>query len=179
MSPARPNARTASGATRAAALSLCFFVVSAAAPTRAENPEVADLAWIAGHWVGEAFGGQIEESWFEPARESMSGQFRLVSDGAGAMYELLLIEQDEDGDIFYRFKHISPGWKPQEAQPLEYRLTGLEDRKATFRSTAAEPPAGAPAWFTYERPSEDQLVVSIFGDAGSTAPSVVLSMTRR
>jgi hypothetical protein len=135
---------------------------------------VDDLGWMAGHWVGEAFGGRLEEAWFAPAGRSLSGSFRLVQDDVAVMYELLLIEQDEDGGVYYRFKHVGRGWQPRETQPLEYRLTSLEGRKATFRPTSDEPPRGAPAWFTYESPAPDRLVVTIYGGASP----IVLDMKR-
>ncbi len=146
-----------------------------AAPTRAID--LADLAWIAGHWGGDAFGGQIEEAWFSPAGRSMSGSFRLVRDDLAVMYELLLLEQDDDGEIYYRFKHVSRGWVPWEETRLEYRLTALEGRQATFRSTAEAPPPNAPWWFTYESPAGDELLVTIHGSGGGDP--TVLSMTRR
>jgi len=136
---------------------------------------VDDLGWMSGHWVGEAFGGRIEEAWFAPAGRSLSGSFRLVQDDVAVMYELLLLEQDEDGDVYYRFKHVGRGWQPRETQPLEYRLVSLEGQKATFRPTSDEPPRNAPAWFTYESPTPDRLVVTIHGGASP----IVLDMQRR
>ncbi|MYG48256.1 MAG: hypothetical protein F4164_02555 [Gemmatimonadales bacterium] len=139
--------------------------------------DLDELAWIAGHWGGDAFGGQIEEAWFSPAGRSMSGSFRLIRDGLAVMYELLLLEQDDDGEIYYRFKHVGRGWVPWEETRLEYRLTALEGRKATFRSTAETPPSNAPWWFTYESPTSTELIVTIHGSAGGDP--AVLSMTRR
>ena len=145
-------------ATVAAATTLAL-----ATPDRPPAASLDELAWIAGHWGGEAFGGQVEEAWFMPAGRSMSGSFRLIQDDLAVMYELLLLEQDDDGEIYYRFKHVSRGWEPWEDERLEYRLTELEGRKATFRSTSDEPQPNAPAWFTYESPAADRLVVTIHG----------------
>ena len=144
---------------------------------RSGAANLEDLAWIAGHWGGEAMGGQIEEAWFSPAGRSMSGSFRLVRDGLAIMYELLLLEQDDGGEIYYRFKHVGRGWTPREETALEFRLTELEGRQATFRNTAPEPPENGLLWFTYESPAEDQLRVTIHGSGG--APPTVLAMTRR
>lgn len=136
-----------------------------------------DLEWIAGHWGGEAMGGQIDEVWLAPAGRSMTGAFRLVRNDLAIMYELLLLEQDEDGEIHYRFKHVGRGWEPVEETRLEFRLTQLEGRRATFRNTAPEPPEDGLLWFTYESPVEDELRVTIHGSRGE-APTV-LPMTRR
>ncbi len=172
-------ARTALPATGAAIL-LIVGLATAAPPRHegiASSHELDDLAWIAGHWGGDAFGGQVEEAWFSPAGRSMSGSFRLIREDLAIMYELLLIEQDDDGEIFYRFKHVSRGWEPWEETRLEYRLTELEGRKATFRSTASEPPPNAPWWFTYESPTGSELLVAIHGSEGG--PPTVLTMKRR
>lgn len=139
--------------------------------------DLEDLAWIAGHWSGEAMGGQIEEAWFSPAGRSMSGSFRLVRDDLAIMYELLLLEQDDDGEIYYRFKHVGRGWEPWEETRLEFRLTELDGRRATFRNTAPVPPDNGLLWFTYESSRDDELRVTIHGSRGG-APTV-LPMRRR
>lgn len=164
----------------AGAATLLLVGLATAAPPRDTHlpttVDLDDLSWIAGHWGGEAFGGQIEEAWFAPAGRSMSGSFRLIQEDLAVMYELLLLEQDEDGEIFYRFKHVGRGWEPWEETRLEYRLTELDGRKATFRSTASQPPPNAPWWFTYESPSGAELIVAIHG-SGDEAPTV-LTMKR-
>ena len=147
---------------RAAVLATAALALALVPTSGARAQTVDDLAWIAGQWVGEAFGGSVEEGWFAPAGGSLSGSFRLVQNDVAVMYELLLIEQDADG-VYYRFKHVGRGWEPLEEEPLEYRLTGLEGRKATFRPTFEEPVRNAPAWFTYESPSDDLLIVTIHG----------------
>ena len=149
----------------------------AAAARGAPVADLEALAWIAGHWGGEAMGGRIEEGWFGPDGRSMSGSFRLVRDDLAIMYELLLLEQDDDGEIYYRFKHVRRGWTPVEETALEFRLTALEGRRATFRNTAAPPPESGLLWFTYESPAENELRVTIHGTGGG-APTV-LAMTRR
>ena len=185
--------RSARGRSAAAAAVTCIAIAltsvglslgarageAAAAGTGAASQarDLEDLAWIAGHWGGEAMGGQIEEAWFGPAGRSMSGSFRLVRDDLAIMYELLLLEQDEDGEIYYRFKHVGRGWEPREETPLEFRLTALDGRKATFRNTAPGPPENGLLWFTYESPTDAELRVTIHGSRGG-APTV-LPMRRR
>jgi hypothetical protein len=118
-----------------------------------------NLAWIAGHWTGDAFGGQAEEGWFAPSGGSMSGLFRLVSGGQARVFELLLIEQEGE-EIFFRFKHIRPGWVPvEEEEALSYRLVRLEGQHAFFESTSDQPRQGAPKSFSYARVHADSLIV--------------------
>ena len=49
------------------------------------NPEIGspkakinDVSWIAGHWLGEALGGETEEIWTPPLGNSMMCAFKLV-----------------------------------------------------------------------------------------------------
>jgi hypothetical protein len=163
--------------TTLAILTTVALTTAATAGAAQDRPaeSLDDLAWISGHWGGEAFGGQIEEAWFLPAGRSMSGSFRLIQQDLAVMYELLLLEQDDDGEIYYRFKHVGRGWEPWEETPLEYRLMELDGRKATFRPTSDTPPENAPAWFTYESPAANRLLVTIHG-----GPSpIALDMTRK
>ncbi|MDX1393542.1 MAG: DUF6265 family protein [Gemmatimonadota bacterium] len=157
----------------AATLSASTAVSAQTAPS--PDASLDDLYWIAGHWTGDAFGGEIDEAWLGASGAAMTGVFRLVQDGKAVMYELLLLEQDDDGEIYYRFKHVGRGWEPWEETRLEYRLTELDGRKATFRPTGDQPVQNAPGWFTYESPSDDRLVVTIHG--GQTP--IALQMTRR
>jgi len=158
------------------AFPVLFVALMAWAPRVSAQHRIEDLGWIAGHWAGTAFDGDAEEGWFAPAGGAMSGVFRLVREDRAVVYELLLIEQDEDEAIHFRFKHVGPGWQPWEDAPLEYRLTGLEGRKATFRTTAAEPAEGTLRGFTYERPDEERLIVTLYGVRDDP---VVLEFTRR
>jgi hypothetical protein len=125
---------------------------------------VEDLAWMAGHWAGEveALGGRVEEGWFGPADASMSGVFRLVSSERGRMYELLLLEQQGE-DIFYRFKHVSPGYREWEEEPLQYRLVELADRKAVFESTSADALPNLPRRIVYQRLNDATLRIVVVG----------------
>ena len=42
------------------------------------EPKLENIAWIAGTWHGEAFGGQTEEIWSEPSGGSMMASFKLI-----------------------------------------------------------------------------------------------------
>jgi hypothetical protein len=125
---------------------------------------IEDLAWMAGHWAGdvEELGGRVEEGWFGPADGSMSGVFRLVSAERGRMYELLLLEQ-EGQDIFYRFKHVSPGYREWEEEPLEYRLIELAEQRAEFESTSADPQPNLPHRIVYQRTTDATLRIVVVG----------------
>lgn len=83
----------------------------------AENP----LAWLAGHWVGEGFGGTVEEVWAPPRGGSMMGMFRLVVDERVVFYELFAVAREADGTWAMRLKHFNPdlsGWEEKDKSLL-------------------------------------------------------------
>lgn len=87
-----------------------------AQPAVQARATIADAAWLTGRWVGEGFGGQLEEVWSPPVGRQMIGHFRMVQDGQPAFYELLLIEEHEGG-LRYRVKHFNPdyvGWEERD-----------------------------------------------------------------
>lgn len=100
------------------------------------------VAWLAGRWVGEGFGGDVEESWLPSAGGAMLGTFRLVVDGAPAFYELMTIENRDEGPVML-LKHFDPdlsSWEERDESrvwpgevlgdgrirfgPVEYTRTG-------------------------------------------------------
>jgi len=123
---------------RSLAFALAFMLAACAAPARAQPAAVtiADAAWLEGHWVGEGFGGELEEVWMAPVGRQMVGHFRMTQNGAPVFYEFLLIEEHEGG-LRYRVKHFNPdmvGWEERDgfhefpwvsASPEELRFGGL------------------------------------------------------
>ena len=83
----------------------------------AEQVRVIDSAsWLAGRWVGEGLGGQLEETWSTPASGQMVGHFRLVRNGVAAFYEICLLDV-VDGGLRMRVKHFNPnfvGWEERD-----------------------------------------------------------------
>lgn len=94
---------------------------------------ISDVSWIAGHWKGEALGGEVEELWSPPLGGSMMGSFKLVSDGLTNFYELQTISE-ENGSLVFRLKHFSDkleGWEEKE-KPDDQILLRLTDSRAYF-----------------------------------------------
>jgi len=95
---------------------------------------VADLAWLAGRWEGEAFGGTIDEVWGEPAGGAMIGYFRLVGkDGKPVFYEILTILEAE-GSVEMRLKHVNPdmtGWE-EKNDFVTFKLVRHDETGAYF-----------------------------------------------
>lgn len=92
-----------------------------------------DIAWLAGDWVGQAFGGETQEFWAPPLGDSMMGAFKLVSNGKVEFYELCQI-REENGSLILRLKHFHgdlKGWESKD-ETVDFRLVKMEKDAAYF-----------------------------------------------
>ncbi len=118
--------------------------------TKAAPVSIDEMSWIAGHWTGEALGGQFEETWNPPLGGEMIGMFKLVKDGKVVFYELLTIVERDDSFVL-RLKHFDEklvGWEEKEksiefpfvsASPTELKFNGLTfSRLSRFTTGAME-----------------------------------------
>ena len=77
---------------------------------------LADVEWLAGSWIGTAFGQRFEQVWNPASAGSMVGMFKLYGDEGVNFYELLLIIEEE-GSLALRVKHFTPefvAWEDKE-----------------------------------------------------------------
>lgn len=82
---------------------LVVVALGCAGSAAADEPRLADLAWLAGCWEGE--GG--EECWLAPRGRTMLGVNRSPANESGeAGFEYLRIIEQEDGALVYL---ASPG----------------------------------------------------------------------
>jgi hypothetical protein len=111
---------------------------------------INEVTWIAGYWLGEAFGGKTEEVWTTPLGNSMMGSFKLVVDEKVEFYELCTISE-ENGSLIFRLKHFHnnlKGWEEKD-EMLEAKLVKIEENKAFFDD------------FTFERVNETTLNIYV------------------
>jgi hypothetical protein len=103
-------------------LVVCVFTVQAQNTlSMGENDtlpkaQIEDVAWLAGHWRGTAFGGIIEEIWSPPLGNAMMAVFRLVKENKTEFYEIETISE-ESGSLILRLKHFAAdlkGWEEKE-----------------------------------------------------------------
>lgn len=97
------------------------------------TPDVDDLAFLSGRWLGEAFGGVAEETWNPPLGGQMLGTFRLVQDGAPVFSEHMLLTE-LDGKVVLRLKHFEPdlvGWE-EKGEFLDFELLSVSGDSARF-----------------------------------------------
>ena len=127
--------------TIAIAAALLAAACAAQAQTATPPPAaIEDAAWLAGRWVGEGFGGQMEETWAPPVGGQMVGHFRHWRDGQPQFYEIMLLDIAAGG-VRMRVKHFNPdftGWEersdwhafePVSAAPDALAFNGLEIRR--------------------------------------------------
>jgi hypothetical protein len=84
-------------------------------PAGAASPpaRIADVAWLAGRWVGEGLGGAVEEVYSPATGDTMVGHFQMAKNGAVQFFELVQF-REEKGSLVYRVKHFNPdlkGWE--------------------------------------------------------------------
>lgn len=104
-----------------------------APPPSAEQVRVIEsAAWLAGRWVGEGLGGELEETWAPAASAQMVGHFRLTRGGAVVFYEIMLLDV-VDGGLRMRVKHFNPdfvGWEERDGwhafEPVSVSAERLE-----------------------------------------------------
>lgn len=115
------------------AISMLILAGPGAPSGEAGSPAIGDFAWMAGHWRGQGFDGQVEEVWSEPLGGTMVGTFRLVGDGEVSFYEIMVLEPDKEGFVL-RVKHFGrdfTAWE-EKGDSVDFRLESLEGQVATF-----------------------------------------------
>ena len=140
-------------------IGILLWVIQQGVDAQTPGYHIEDLKWLTGNWSGEGFGGTAEEYWMPLRGNSMMATFRLAVEGSNNVYEILLIEESEAG-VFYRFKHYSPGLKAWEDGPLVYKLTDADMNYALFE--AVERIKGKPKQLIYSV-ENDILTTKVIG----------------
>lgn len=90
----------------------------------AKKATIADLAWLAGAWVGTKGKSVIEERWSPPRGGSMLAVSRTVSGEKLVMFEFLRVVERDGGLVYV----AQPGGRT----PTEFVLTELDATHAVF-----------------------------------------------
>jgi hypothetical protein len=127
---------------------------------------VAQLAWIAGHWVDDSGGALSEEIWTAPSGDSMIGMWRYVAQGRLQIFELLSITDDDGAGPVFRLRHFDPRMVAREEKDkaLTLKLVGFKDGEAAFEGPGQ--PTGT-VRLTYRQPAADRLNVTLDRDGRS------------
>lgn len=68
---------------------------------------LADVSFMAGHWVGGDAGDLSEEIWSAPEGDSMVGMWRYVAKGRARIFEMLTLTA-EGPNVVLRIRHFDP-----------------------------------------------------------------------
>jgi len=133
------------------------------APPAPVAATLADVAWMAGHWVGNEGGDLSEETWLEPAGDSMVGMWRYVKGGQARIFEILTLKA-EDGHVVLRIRHFDPKLVGREDKdrPVELPLVSRGPRLAAFEGS--EYNGRGTVRLTYRRPTDDTLLGTLEKD---------------
>jgi hypothetical protein len=115
-----------------------------AADQKPGSATIADMAWMAGHWVGEGLGGYAEEIWSPPRGGVMMGVFRVYKGDKPFFYEIMILSEHE-GSLILKIKHFNPdvtGWEEKD-KSVDFPLVtksegGMYFNGLTFRPEGAD-----------------------------------------
>lgn len=149
------------------AAAAAFLTAACAAQAQAQPAAIEDAAWLAGRWIGEGFGGQMEETWAPPVGGQMIGHFRHWRDGEPQFYEFMLMDV-VDGGVRLRVKHFNPDF------------TGWEERGewVTFAPVSAGPEALVFDGLEIRRESGDRILMTLRIRRGDAVSEEVLRFQR-
>lgn len=95
--------------------------------------------WLAGYWVGEGFGGTVEELWTPRRADTMAGTFRLTVARRVQLYEFMTLTVTE-GHPVIRVKHFNADGSPWEdsREWVEFPFERLSRRGIYFDGLSYE-----------------------------------------
>lgn len=112
--------------------------------------DLSEVAWLEGHWKGEALGGITEEIWSPSLGGSMMFSFKLVSNGVVQFYEFGHIQQ-VGKTLLLQLKHFHgnlKGWE-EKNDTVDFKLVKIHGERVYFDD------------FTLEKISENEINVYV------------------
>lgn len=125
----------------------------------AKPANFAELAWLAGVWQGEMWGGKTEEHWSVPSGDSMMCMFSFVKDGQPNFYEFLALERREQGLVLH-MRHFNPkliAWEEKDA-PMLFLVTQATASEVVFERIDS---ASVKVKMTYKLAAPDRLTTTL------------------
>ena len=102
-----------------------------------ETPKLEDLAFMAGAWKCEIWGGVFEEYWTPPTSDSMQGCGRHIAGGKTGFMEFMSIENGKDGLVM----HMLLGAPSKgDKKPVPFKLISFDGKTALFENPSNDFP---------------------------------------
>lgn len=150
-----------------------LFALSVAPEADVGRPGLDSVGWLVGRWRSADGERAIsEEHWSAPAAGGMVGMFRMTTRERAGVYELLLLEQQNDG-VWMRMRHFRPQMVAMEQEPISLKLTSAGTGKLIFEN----PKDNRPKRITYEV-NDDKLVVTVETERNGQPTSFTVKMSR-
>lgn len=109
-------------------------------PTAGADAAIAQLRWMAGHWVETRTNGTaLDEVWMSPAGGLMLGMNRYVAAGKPGDYEFMRIEIRADGGLWFVAT-------PQGQTGGEFMMTSASASRVSFFNLAHDFPQSIVYW---------------------------------
>ncbi len=148
----------------AVVMSFCFCT-----PTLAQQHSVADLAWMAGSWVGQLGSSTIEEIWSRPSANSVQASVRIGTGGMTTVHEFIVISQVDDS-LVLSLQRWGPGYEPL-GPVTRMTLVELTEQSVTFDADSTADIVR----LTYRRKDEDTFEISV---TMQDASEIVMTLTQ-
>ena len=126
---------------RGPALPVVLLLAGALPAGAADGPPpvpatLADVSFMAGHWLGGEGGDVSEEVWAPPEGDSMMGMWRYVTKGHAGIFELLTLTA-EGQNVVLRIRHFDPKLvaREEKERAVELPLVSKRPGEAVFEGT--------------------------------------------
>lgn len=132
------------------------------------NASLEEIAWMEGHWKGEAFGGITEEIWSPSLGGSMMFSFKHVADGKVTFYELGHIREVNESLVF-ELKHFGgdlKGWEEKD-EVQSFKLVKVGSNRLYFEG------------FTFEKVNENEINIYGLINEGEKAEEITFNYKKQ
>jgi hypothetical protein len=143
-----------------------LFLVVISTSVAATPPDLSELAWMSGSWMGTEKGVEMEELWQTPKGNSMLGLHRDVAGGRTVGFEFQRIEATAEAITY---------WASPEGRPATpFRLKELKGKRVVFEN----PEHDFPQRIIYWLDNAGALHAKIEGTQGGKSSSMEWSWKR-
>ena len=112
-------------------LSVALTLALATTPMTSPKYKIEDLAFMAGAWKCEIWGGTFEEYWTPPTSDSMQGCGRHLANGKTGFMEFMSIEYGKEGIEMHM---ILGAPSKGDKKPVAFKLTSFDGKTAMFEN---------------------------------------------